>query len=103
MHPLRGSFSVLVLYDVAEQIDLVRISSRFIAEPKIEKYTLELVRARLTHVRAALVESYSSWLSEDYYIINLREALDEHGNQQSAASLLGTHGDEIARIVRGES
>jgi hypothetical protein len=62
-----------------------------------------VVRARLTHVRAALIESYSSWLSEDFYIINLREALDEHGNPRTAVSLLATHGDEIARIVRGES
>ncbi|HWZ33636.1 MAG TPA: hypothetical protein VNX18_19980 [Bryobacteraceae bacterium] len=178
MQPLRGSFSVLVLYDVAEQIDLVRLrgilgaepprrepsfkhpapdyvrferppvveyldpvsidpgehfmsrvkyfaygvvsvelelpfeagwddlvrlSSRFIAEPEIEKCALELIRARLAHVAAALVQPYSSWLSEDYYIINLREALDEHANPLAAATLLATHGDEIARIVRGES
>jgi hypothetical protein len=87
----------------ADWNDLVRLSSRFIAEPQIEKYTLEIVRSRLTYVRAALLESYSSWLTEDFYIINLREALDAHGNPQSAASLLATHGDEIARIVRGES
>src|SRR5580700_2260481 len=178
MHPLRGSFSVLVLYDVAEQIDLprlreilgveqptrgpsfkhpapeyvrferppvveyldpvsiapgeqfvsrvkyfaygvvsvelelpfeagwaelMRLSSRFIADPEIEKCTMELIRARLAHVRAALIQPYSSWLSEDFYIINVREALDEQGNPLPAASLLSTHGDEIARIVRGES
>lgn len=178
MHPLRGSFSVLVLYDVAEQIDLarlrailgvepplrepsfkhpapeyvrfesppvvqdlepvlvrqsgpftsrmkyfaygvvsvelelpfettwddvVRLSSRFIAAPDIEKCTLELLRTQLNRVGDALVQSYSSWLSEDYYIINLREALDEQGIAMPASALLANHGDQIARIVRGES
>ena len=83
--------------------ELVRLSSRFIAEPEIEKCTLELIRSRLAHVRGALVQPYSSRLSEDYYIINVREALDEHGNPLHASSIVATHGDEIARIVRGES
>jgi hypothetical protein len=172
MKPLRGSFSMLVLYDVAEQIDLeklrgilgaepprrepsfkhpapeyvrferpplveeldpvkistgeqflsrvkyfaygvasielelafesdwdelVRLSNRFIAAVEIEKCALELVRSHVNRVSAALVQPYSSWLSEDYYIINLRQAPEQ------AAELLASHGDEIARIVRGES
>jgi hypothetical protein len=172
MKPLRGSFSMLVLYDVAEQIDLgklrgilganpprrepsfkhpapeyvrfetppvveeldpvrlstgeqflsrvkyfaygvasielelpfesdwdelVRLSNRFISAAEIEKCALEIVRARVNRVSAALVQPYSAWLSEDYYIINLREAPEQ------AAELLAKHGDEIARIVRGES
>ena len=83
--------------------DLVRLSSRFIAEPEIEKFTLELMRARMARVSAAVLQPYTAWLSEDYYIINLREALDQHGNPSPAAALLADHGDEIARIVRGES
>jgi hypothetical protein len=83
--------------------DLVRLSSRFIATEEIEKCALELIRARMVSVGAALVQPYASWLSEDYYIINLREALDEHSKPLPAASLLATRGDEIARIVRGES
>lgn len=178
MHLLRGSFSVLVLYDVAEQIDLeqlrrilgaqpprreprfkhpapeyvrferppvvedldpvtiasgeqfvsrakyfaygvvsielelpfqtdwqelVRLSSRFIAAPEIEKITLELVRGCVARTAAALVQLYPSWLSEDYYIINMREAPDERGDPLPADALLGVHGDDLARIVRGES
>jgi hypothetical protein len=180
MRPLRGSFSVLVLYDVAEQIDLdrlrqilgtgtepprrepsfkhpvpdyvrfdrppvvdyldpvtiatgeqfmrrvkyfaygvvsvelelpfetdwddlVRLSSRFIAAPEIERCALDLIRARLTHVQAALIEPYTNWLDEDYYIINLREALDEKGERLTAAALIENHADAIARLVRGES
>jgi hypothetical protein len=83
--------------------DLVRLSSRFIAAPEIEKSTLELIRARLAQVAPALTQPYSTWLSEDYYIINLREALDDGGKPLTGASLLAAHGEQIARIVRGES
>ncbi|HUA86225.1 MAG TPA: hypothetical protein VMB85_20355 [Bryobacteraceae bacterium] len=178
MHPLRGSFSVLVLYDLAEQIDLerlratlgskpprreptfkhpapeyvrferppvvedldpvvistgeqflsrvkyfaygvisvelelpfdtgwdelVRLSSRFIAAQEIEKITLELVRGCVARVSPALGQIYPSWLSEDYYIINLREACDPQGQPFSAEALLAAHGEDLARIVRGES
>ncbi len=178
MHPLRGTFSVLVLYDVAEQIDLeqlrrikgggpparepafkhpapeyvrfesppvveypdpvlitpgerfatrlryfsygvvsielelpfetgwnelICLSSRFTAEPEIEKRTLELLRTRLHDVGPALVQPYGSWLSEEYCIINVQEALDENSSPLTAASLLSKHGEAITRIVRGES
>ncbi len=178
MHPLRGSFFVLVLYDIAEQIDLarlrsilgveaprreppfkhpapeyvrferppvveqlepvsivpggefaarikyfdygvvsvelelqfqtdwdelVRLSSRFIDTPEIETCTLGLVRKCLERVGPALIQHYSEWLSEDYYIINLREAADGNGIPLTAVALKAAHGDEIARIVRGES
>lgn len=178
MPPLRGSFSVLVLYDVADSIDverlreilgvqppsrepsfkrpapeyvrferppvveylepvtlssgeqflsrakyfaygvvsielelafesgwdeLVMLTSRFISAPEVERCTLELMRARLKHVSAALQQAYTAWLSEDYYIINLRQALDETGAPLPAAALEAKYGDLIARIVRGES
>jgi hypothetical protein len=82
---------------------LVRLSNRFIAAPEIEKCALELIRGRLKHVAAALVQPYASWLNEDYYIINLREARDEQGSPIAAPELRAKFGDEIARIVRGES
>ena len=178
MQPLRGTFSVLVLYDVAEQIDLdrlralggsqqpvrdpafkhpapeyvrferppvvefpepvcivpgesfatrlryfaygvvsaelelpfesdwddlIRLASRFVAEPEIEKHTLELVRTRVRQIEPALVQPYSSWLSEEYCIINVRGALDEDRLPLTAAAMLAKHGDDITRIVRGES
>lgn len=83
--------------------DLVRLSSRFIAAPDIEKRTLDLIRVRLAALASALIEPYPSWLSEDFYIINVREAFDEQSNALPAAAMLAEHGDEIARIVRGES
>ncbi len=83
--------------------ELIGLSSRFIAAPEIEKCTLDLIRARIERVKPALVLPYSSWLNEDYYIINLRECLDESGRPLSAAELASTYGEKIARIVRGES
>jgi len=83
--------------------ELVSLSSRWIASPETEKCTLEVIQARLKRVADALVQPYSKWLSEDYYVINLRESRDENGNPLSAAALVARHGEEIACIVRGES
>lgn len=83
--------------------DLVRLSSRFISAPEIERRAMDLIRGRLAQVATALVQPYENWLSEDYYIINVREALDADGVALPAASFLKNHGDEIARVVRGES
>ncbi|HUJ50595.1 MAG TPA: hypothetical protein VLW25_10360 [Bryobacteraceae bacterium] len=83
--------------------DLIRLSNRWILAPEIERATSELVRMRLGKVGAALRIPYSNPLSEDYYIIHLREALDEDGQPMNAATMLAQHGEQIAQIVRGES
>ena len=83
--------------------DLVRLSNRWIAAPEVDKCTSELLRARLDRVRPALVQPYQSWLSEDYYVIHLNEALDQEGKLMTAASLLSARGQQIAQIVRGDS
>jgi hypothetical protein len=83
--------------------DLVRLSARWIAEPEIERRTSDMVRGHLERVRAALVDPYDIWLNEDYYIIHVREALDEQGQPLPATALLAEHGRHIAQIVRGES
>lgn len=83
--------------------ELVRLSGRWMAEPEIEKRTSEMVRGCLKRVRTALVEAYETWLNEDYYIIHIREALDDQGHALTAAALLAEHGQQVAQIVRGES
>jgi hypothetical protein len=177
MQPLRGSFFVLVLYDVAEEIDLerlrgliggekprrepsfkhpvpdyvrferpplveypgpvsiatgeafstrikyfdygvvsvelempfdtdweqlVRLSSRWITAPEIESCAADLIRSRLEGAKPALVQRYESWLSEDYYVIHLKEAIDHDGKPMTASAMLAARGDQIAQIVRGE-
>jgi hypothetical protein len=83
--------------------ELVALSNRWIMAPEIERCTSELIRKRLEQVAPALHLPYSARLSEDYYIIHLREALDDEGRPMSAPTLLATRGEQIAQIVRGES
>jgi hypothetical protein len=78
--------------------DLVRMSSRWISAPEIEKCTAELLRVHLERARSALFQPYKQRLSEDYYVVHLREA-----SQVGAVDLLAAHGAEIAQLVRGDS
>ena len=99
-----GVVSVELLLDFeADWEELVRLSSRWIPSPDVEKSTAELVRARIERVKPALEQPYAAHLSEDYYIIHLREALDENGQPLTAGALLANHSEQIAQIVRGES
>jgi len=83
--------------------ELVKLSSRWIPSPEIERYTSELVRTRIEKAAPAFEQPYAPRLSEDYYIIHLREALNDQGTPMTAAELVATRGVEIAQIVRGES
>src|SRR5579864_4984718 len=83
--------------------ELVRLSNRWILAPELEGRTSELLRPRLERAEPALKQPYSPRLNEDYYIIHLREALDETGRAMTAPAMLATRGGEIAQIVRGES
>ncbi|HEX5227207.1 MAG TPA: hypothetical protein VFW44_05830 [Bryobacteraceae bacterium] len=87
----------------ADWEQLIRLSNRWILAPEIERRTSEMIQARLERASEALVQAYPARLSEDYYIIHLREALDERGEKLTAAVMLAEHGREIAQIVRGES
>jgi hypothetical protein len=83
--------------------DLVRLSGRWIADPEIDRRTSEMIRVHLERVRAALVDPYDTWLDEDYYIIQVREALDDEGRPLPATALLAEHGRHVAQIVRGDA
>ena len=88
---------------VSVELKLVRLSSRLLAEPEFDKRTADIVRGCLERVRGALVDAYENRLSEDYYIIQVREALDDQGQPLTATALLAGHGQEIAQIVRGDA
>jgi hypothetical protein len=85
--------------------DLTRLSSRLTSAPEIEARTLELAQTQLSRVKAALTQPYDSWLSEDYYVIHITDAIadDAGGDSLSAAWMLQSHGEHVARMVRGES
>jgi hypothetical protein len=92
---------------------LVGLSSRWIGEPQLEATSGDLLRSRLDRIRGAMVQPYSSWLSEDYYVIQVTRALNEFGNggvqhgesgnPLTAKALLASHREQIAQIVRGET
>jgi len=82
--------------------ELVQLSNRWLLAPEIERRAAELMRSRLERVKAAMTSAHPTQLSEDYYVIHLKEALGESG-RPTAPALVAQHGVEIAQIVRGES
>jgi len=99
-----GIISVeLTLQFEADWEQLIRLSNRWVSAPEMEKLTSDLLQARLPRAMLALHQPYAAQLSEDYYIIQIREALDETGQPMAAARMLATCGESIAQIVRGES
>jgi hypothetical protein len=83
--------------------DLISLASRWITAPEIESCAVAVAKKCVARAKPALSEPYSSWLSEDYNIIHVREARDGNGEAFSASRMLAEHGPQIAQIVRGES
>src|ERR1035441_8155392 len=83
----------------ADWQQLADLSSRWMANPEPEARALQTVRRCLNGVHATLIKPHENWLSEDYYIIHLKDTTKP---ALTAAELLAEHGSEIARIVRGE-
>jgi hypothetical protein len=99
-----GVASVDLAFDFAEDWPgLIRLSSRWVSSPEVERRTLKLVQENVEPLRKALVKLHAEWLNEDYYIIQLQEAYDDRGSPLNARDLVNTCGAEIARVVRGES
>ena len=81
---------------------LVQLAARWMDAPEIEAHAEALVRRSIEHAKVAFHQPYENWLNEDYYIVHLREAMDEGGRPSSAAELIRDRGGEIAQIVRGD-
>ncbi|HXH49131.1 MAG TPA: hypothetical protein VNM47_07275 [Terriglobia bacterium] len=82
---------------------LVKLSAEWIAASNIEQQALEVMRRSLQRAGPALAKPYGSLSTEDYYIIEVREAKEADGRPATAGELLTRHGQEIAQIIRGES
>ena len=78
--------------------NLVNLASRWVWDIDFASRVEPIVRQRLERVASAMVKPYKKWLSEDYFIFHVREALD----CPSAADLTRNHGFEIAQVVRGD-
>ena len=77
---------------------LVELASRWIWDTEFEKRASDIAKQKLTRSRRALIKPYERWLSEDYFIFQLREI----GGVTTSAELLSQFGPQIAQIVRGE-
>ena len=82
---------------------LILQSSRWIGAAALENRAAELVRVALNRATRALVKPYTTWLREDYFMIQLQEIVGADGKSLSAEELLASHGQDIAQLVRGES
>ena len=83
--------------------ELVSLSSRWIDAPEAERCAADVLAKHLERARPALDQPYSSWLTEDYRIIHIREARNDDGGVPTAPGMIDAHGDHIAQIVLGET
>jgi hypothetical protein len=83
----------------ADWPQLTALASLWMTTPELEARAAEAVRRCLKRAQAALLKPYETWLSEDYYIIRLKDAAQP---ALTAAEIIAQHGADVARIVRGE-
>ena len=82
---------------------LIALSNRWIEAGEVERRGPKTVRDRLAGLQPAIRKLYTEWLDEAYYIIHLREVLDETGAAPTAAQLLSRYGREVSQVIRGET
>lgn len=82
---------------------LVQLANRWMAEPQLEQLSSDLLRSRIDKIRPAMMQPYTAWLSEDYFVIQVTEAVDENAQPLTARAMLSQGRDSIVEIVRGES
>ena len=78
--------------------DLVQLASRWVWDLDFASRVEPMVRKQLERFSGAMVKPYQRWLSEDYFIFQVREA----PGSPTAADLIREHGSGIAQIVRGD-
>jgi len=78
---------------------LMQLSSRWMWDPEFERRARAIVQDKLRRAAPALIKPYEEWLSEDYFIFQLREI----AGIATAAELVTKHGSQVAQIVRGET
>lgn len=79
--------------------DLLRLCQRLIGSADVEKLAMELARRGAGNVSSALKRPSPTWMSEDYYILHLREV----EGVRAAADLLQQCGMQLAQVARAET
>ena len=95
-----GVLSVLFEFPFAgEWQDLIALSCRWISETDLQTRAEAIAKEKVERTRRALIKPYGRWLGEDYFIFFMREIT---GNP-AASQLLGSCGQQISQVVRGEN
>jgi len=82
---------------------LIALANRWIEAGAVEQRGLKYVRDHMAPLQSALRKPYAEWLDEAYYVVHLREVVDDTGAPVTAAQLLAQHGHEIGQVIRGET
>jgi len=83
--------------------ELIFQASRWMDSSEVEPLARATLNRHLEHVTPAVVKPNPEWLEESYLIIGVQTAQQPDGTASTGAELLASHGNEIARLVRGES
>lgn len=95
-----GVISVLFEFPFAgEWSDLISLSCRWISGTDLPSRAEQIAKEKVERARPAMEKPYKTWLSEDYFIFFMREI----AGSPAASQLLGSCGQQIAQVVRGEN
>jgi hypothetical protein len=78
---------------------LLHLAGNWVPGTMFDELSLKLVQPKVAQVRQALVKPYDQWLNEEYYVFHMHSI----EGISTGAELMSRHGEEISRIVRGET
>jgi hypothetical protein len=77
-------------------------TARWMDAPDIEPESRAVVTRHLQKVSTAIIRPREEWLEENYLVVDLHQVDDETGTPVTADRILGTHGEQIGQLLRGE-
>ncbi|HUQ93489.1 MAG TPA: hypothetical protein VM120_17540, partial [Bryobacteraceae bacterium] len=83
--------------------DLIAMAAKWMAAADLESAAEATVARQLERIRPALRKPSGRMLSEDYTVVELRNALGDDGMPLDSALLIERYGAQIAQLIRGES
>lgn len=93
---------VSVIFDLpfaGEWQTLIELASHWLLDNEFELQASAIARQKLERSPRALIKPYQNWLTEDYFIFQMREVV----GPSSAAEMISQFGRQIAQLVRGET
>ena len=78
---------------------LIRLASRWVWDVDFAGHASRIVRHKLQRAEPAMTKQYPQWLSEDYFIFHVHEMT----GMPTASDVIGTYGNRIAQVVRGDT